>query len=171
MSSEQNPHEPLVERVLVGFDLTAEHHVAHCAPCQTERQKLEEALQQFGAANREYASRSEDFWDKQAAQIQQKRRESSNRARVVGALAPALAMLLFVGVFLVSQSPHVEPSAQTVPAVQTDSDHELLVAVERAVESDTPQALAPVAWMEEENDGSTSLPARSNQKESRSHEN
>jgi hypothetical protein len=171
MSSEQNAHEPLVERVLVGFDLAAEHHVANCPPCLAERERLEDALRQFGAANREYALRGEDFWERQAAQIRQKRREASGRMRVAAGLAPVLATLLLVGVLLVHRAPRVEPSAQTAPAVQTVSDHELLLAVERAVESDTPQALAPMAWVEEESDGNMPSTMRSNQKENRSHEN
>lgn len=171
MSSEQNAHEPLVERVLVGLDLAAEHHVANCGPCQAERQRLEDALRQFGAANREYAARGEDFWERQAAQIRTKRREASGHVRMAARLAPALAALLLVGVLLVHRAPRVEPSAQSAPAVQTDSDHELLLAVERAVESDTPQALAPVAWVEQESDGREPSTIESNQKENRSHEN
>jgi hypothetical protein len=171
MSSEQHAHEPLVERALAGFDLAAEHHIANCEPCQAERERLEEALRQFGAANREYATRTADFWEKQATQIQEKRRQSRGRAYMVTALAPALATLLFVAAVLVHRAPRVESSARTAPVVQVDSDHELLVAVERAVESDTPQALEPVAWVEEENDGSMPSAMRSNQKENASHEN
>ena len=171
MSSEKHAHGPLVERALAGFDLAAEHHIANCEPCRTERERLEEALRQFGAANRERATRTADFWEKQAAEIREKRRQSSGRTHMVAALAPALATLFLVGGLLVYRTPQVEPSAHTAPVLQTDSDHELLIAVERAVESDTPQALAPVAWVEEESDGSVPSAMRSNQKESRSHEN
>ena len=69
MNSNENPHEPLVERALVSFDLAAEHHIAHCQPCQTEREKVEDALRQFGAANREYANRPTSFYEQQAARI------------------------------------------------------------------------------------------------------
>jgi hypothetical protein len=171
MSSEQNAHEPLVERVLVGFDLAAEHHIANCEPCQAERERMEEALRQFGAANREYAARTEDFWEKQAARIRAHRRQSQSRARMAAVMAPALGALLFVGIVLVNRAPRVERAAQTTPAVQVDSDHELLLAVERAVDLDTPQALAPVAWREEVRDGSAPSGVKSNQKENRSHEN
>ena len=170
MSSEQNAHEPLVERVLVSFDLAAEHHIANCDPCQTERERLERALREFGAANREYAMRPENFWEQQAARIQAKRRESQSRARMAAVLTPTLATLLFAGVLLVHRAPQAEP-AQTVPVVQMDSDHELLLAVERAVESNTPQALAPVAWMMENSEANPSLETNSGKKEMRSHEN
>ncbi len=172
MSSEQNAHEPLVERVLVGFDLAAEHHVAKCGPCQAERERLEDVLRQFGTANREYAARSEDFWERQAAQIRAKRRAAGARRRMAAGLAPVLAALLLIGVLLVPRAPRVEPSAQTAPALPSDSDHELLLAVERAVETDTPQALAPVAWTEEESsDVGRPSTVKSAQKESHSHEN
>src|SRR5258708_6579118 len=49
MNPNENSHDPLVERALVGLDLAAEHHLANCAPCQTERERVQEALQLFGA--------------------------------------------------------------------------------------------------------------------------
>jgi len=170
-NNEQNAHDPLVERVLVSFDLAAEHHVAHCEPCQAEREKLEEALRQFGAANREYAMRPESFWEQQAARIRANRHRSQSRARSVAVLAPALGALLFAGILLVHRAPQVKPEAQALPTVQTDSDHELLLAVERAVESDTPQALAPVTLIVDQSDGSFPLQKTSRKKEMQSHAN
>ena len=172
MNNEQNAHDPLVERVLVSFDLAAEHHVSQCEPCQAERERLEDALRQFGTANREYAMRPERFWEQQAARIRANRHQSQSRARKLALLAPVMATFLCAGVLLLQHAPRVSPEAESIPAMQTDSDHELLLAVERAVESDTPQALAPIAWVEEEENGSmATLPVRSKQKESRSHEN
>ena len=171
MTNEQNAHDSLVERVLVSFDLAAEHHLSQCEPCQAERDKLQDALRQFGAANREYAMLPESFWEQQAARIRANRNRSQSRARRVAVLAPALGALLLAGTLLVQRTPQVNPEARALATVQANSDHELLLAVERAMESNTPEALAPVAWMEEEGAGSAALPVRSNQKESRSHEN
>ena len=49
MNPNENSHDPLVERALVGLDLAAEHHLANCAPCQTERERVQEALRRTAA--------------------------------------------------------------------------------------------------------------------------
>lgn len=172
MNSNENSHDPLVERALVGFDLAAEHHIANCEPCQQERERVEGALRQFGAANRECAQRPESFWEQQATRIRAARVESGPKSRLGMALVPSLAVLMLVAFAALHRAPHATPIVNTAPAVvQTDSDHDLLVAVERAVESDTPQALAPVTLMVEEDEGIAPLNKTSEGKETRSHAN
>ena len=82
MNNEQNAHEPLVESALAGFDLAAEHHLATCQPCQAERDRMQEVLREFAAANREYANRPESFWQQQALCIEVARDSSDPRSRV-----------------------------------------------------------------------------------------
>ena len=96
MNSNENPHEPLVERALVSFDLAAEHHIAHCQPCQTEREKVEDALRQFGAANREYANRPTSFYEQQAARIRAAQQESRQKSRLTMTLVPSLVVLVLL---------------------------------------------------------------------------
>jgi len=81
MNSNENAHDPLVEQALVGFDLAAEHHIAHCGPCQAERERVEAALRQFGAANREYANRPASFWEQQAESIRAAQQAHRNYAK------------------------------------------------------------------------------------------
>jgi len=171
MNANENLHEPLVERALVGFDLAAEHHIAHCPPCQTEREKVEDALRQFGAANREYANRSESFYEQQAARIRAAQQESKQRSRLTMALVPSLVVLVFLAVALLGKAPGVRPAVVTPPVQQTDSDHELLLEVERVIQSDTPRALEPATLMVEDSDGNRPLNRTSDRKENRSHEN
>jgi len=171
MNANENLHEPLVERALVGFDLAAEHHIAHCPPCQTEREKVEDALRQFGAANREYANRSESFYEQQAARIRAAQRESKQRSRLTMALVPSLVVLVFLAVALLGKAPGVRPAVVTPPVQQTDSDYELLLEVERVIQSDTPRALEPATLMVEDSDGNRPLNRTSDRKENRSHEN
>jgi len=149
MNSNENVHDPLVEQAVVGFDLAAEHHLAHCAPCQTEREKLEDALRQFAAANREYASQLESFYEQQATRIRAALRESQQRSRAKTALVPSLVVLALLAVAMLGKGPGVRPVAVTPPVQQTASDHELLLEVERALESDTPRALEPVTLVVE----------------------
>lgn len=168
MNPHENSHDPLVERALAGFDLAAEHHLAHCAPCQTERERVQEALQLFGAANREYANRSERFWEQQAARISVARNERSRRSRIVMTLAPGLAVLMLLALVLLRHAP-ASPPVQ--PVAQIDYDHELLIEVERAVQSGTPLSLQAATLMVEDNDNSLPINSANSAKERRSHEN
>ena len=171
MNSNENLHEPLVDQALVGFDLAAEHHIAHCQPCQTEREKVEEALRQFGAANREYASRPESFYEQQAARIRAAQQASRQSSRLTMALVPSLVVLVVLALTMLGKAPGVRPVAVAPQVQQADSDHELLVQVERAIQSETPRALEPVTLMLVEDDGNRPLDTSSERKENRSHEN
>lgn len=161
MNRGENSHELLVEKALVGFDLAAEHHLAHCAPCQEERERVGEALREFGNASREQTGRPEIFWEQQAARIRAASSQRAGRSRLGLTLAPGLAVLFLVAFALLSREPSARPTPATAIA-QVDSDHELLVEVERVVETDTPLSLEPATLMIEQDDsnGSTVLPIR-----------
>ncbi|PYX26470.1 MAG: hypothetical protein DMG82_01485 [Acidobacteria bacterium] len=171
MNSNENAHDPLVEQALVGFDLAAEHHIAHCEPCQTEREKVAEALCRFGAANREYANRPNSFWEQQAESIRAAQQASVRRSRATLALVPSVVVLLLLGFAVLGRAPGVRPVAVAPPLAQTDSDHELLVGVERAMGRRTPLALEPATLMVEESSGNEPLNSTDESKERRSHEN
>jgi hypothetical protein len=168
MNPSENSHDPLVERALVGFDLAAEHHLANCAPCQEERERVQEALQLFGAANRQYAHRSETFWEQQAARIRAAQQERARRSRLTLSLTPGLAALVLLAVVLLLRAP-APPVPQ--PTAQIDYDHELLVEVERAVQSATPMSLQAATLMVEESVSTGPMNSANSAKESRSHEN
>lgn len=171
MNSNENAHDPLVEQALIGFDLATEHHIAHCEPCQTERERVEEALRQFGAANRECANRPASFWEQQAASIRAAQQASVRRSRATLALVPSVVVLLLLGFAVLGRAPGVRPVAVAPPPAQSDSDHELLVGVERAMGMDTPVALQPATLMVEESIGDEPLNSTDESKERRSHEN
>ena len=172
MNANENAHDPLVEQALVGFDLAAEHHIAHCEPCQTELEKMADALRQFGMANREYANRPESFYEQQAARIRAAQCASEKRSGLGMTLIPGVVVLLLLAFAMLGRAPGVHPVVTSpAPSVQNDSDHELLLQVERAIQSDTPRALEPATLMVEDNDGSRPLDSSSERKENRSHEN
>lgn len=171
MNSNENSHDPLVERALVSFDLAAEHHLAGCQPCQTERDRVEDVLRQFAAANREYADRPETFWQQQALRIETARRKSETRSRLTAALVPAVVVLLLSAFAILGRAPGVRPAATVTPTAQVDPDHELLLEVERAIQADTPRALEPATLMVDERDSNLPLGSTSNRREIRSHEN
>ncbi len=171
MNANENTHDSLLERALVSFDLAAEHHIAHCQPCQTEREKVEAALRQFGAASRQSASRPEIFWEQQASRIRAAQRQYGQPSRLTMTLVPTVVVLLLVAFAMLGRGPGVRPVAVATPAVQSDSDHQLLLEIERAVRADTPLALEPATLMVEESDGNLPLHTSSEKKETRSHEN
>jgi hypothetical protein len=173
MNSNENTHDPLVERAVVSFDLAAEHHLANCQPCQTERDRVEDALRQFAAANREYANRPENFWESQAARIRSAHQDSATRSRLTMSLVPSVVVLLLAAFAILGRTPGVRPVTPPVAAAtqQVDTDHELLLEVERAIQTDTPLALEPATLMVDESDGNLPLHRTSERKESRSHEN
>ena len=171
MNNEHNAHEPLVESALVGFDLAAEHHLAACQPCQTERDRMQEVLREFAAANREYANRPESFWQQQALCIERGRRRSETRSQVKMALVPAVVVLLLAAFAILGRPALVRPIATVKPAVQVDPDHELLLEVERVIQTDTPLALEPATLMVDERDSGWPLNSTSERKEVRSNEN
>jgi hypothetical protein len=161
-----NPHDPFVECALMGLDLAAEHHLANCPDCQSERNDLEGALRRFSAEVRGETSRPAAFWDMQAARIDEARRSRvapslAARALSAGAMAAVLALAMLQGGS--KGRPAASPS-------ETVSDQELLVEVERAVGGGTPLALEPAALMMEENSNRT-LPNHSASKEQPIHEN
>ena len=170
MNTGENSHELLVEKALVGFDLAAEHHLAHCAPCQEERERVGEALREFGNASRQHTGQPEIFWEQQAARIRAARGERAQRARLGLTLAPGLALLLLLAFALLSREPGARPTPAAATA-QVDSDYELLVEVERVVETDTPLSLEPAMLTIEQDDSRASTSSTHSGKEPRSHEN
>ena len=152
MNANENTHDPLIDRAVVSFDLAAEHHLANCAPCQAERDHVEDALSSFAAANREYASRPENFWEMQAARIRSAQKESVGRSRrTMASGAQHCRVAAAAGFAILGRAPGVRPVA-SLPRQrhQVDSDHELLLEVERAIQADTPRALEPATLMVEE---------------------
>ena len=171
MNSHENSHDPLVEQALVSFDLAAEHHISNCPPCQAERELVEDALRQFGAANRELAQRPEAFWERQAAQIRGACRQSRKQSRITAALVPSVVVLLLAAFGILQREPATPPVAITQPAVQVDQDHELLLAVEQVMQTDTPVALEPATLVVDQGNGSTRLNSRSERKGTYANEN
>lgn len=171
MNPNESSHASLVEQALVSFDLAAEHHLANCPACEGERERVQEVLRQFCTASRQRANRPEYFWEQQAARIRAMRNDFGTRSRLGLTLAPGLAALLLLAFALLGRGPAPPPAPVVTATTPADADEELLVTIERAVESNTPLALAPVTLMVEEGDSNGPLNATTRRKEARSHEN
>ena len=92
---------------------------------------------------RRHSERDEMFWSAQRARIRARVRTQVPHRRPLG-LALAGALILFLAVWLTSPA---GPGPQAIPpsAAGVDDDQQLLIAVERALASGTPQSLAPLS--------------------------
>jgi hypothetical protein len=113
----------------------------------SDQQSLRQTLEALPGWARTATERNDEFWQDQRAAIRS--RISAPQRRPVRRLpmlagAAAAAMMVLAGMML--------DRASVVPTqnAQVDSDHELLVEVERVVHSDGPAALEPAALLAEE---------------------
>jgi hypothetical protein len=89
------------------------------------------------------ASRPEEFWSRQRIQIRSRMREQRQSSGRKLWLAVACAALLILAVLLTTPAKQPNPAAPV--RAEIDPDQELLMAVEHAMASATPEALEPVA--------------------------
>jgi hypothetical protein len=119
-------------------------HLKQCAACRTEVEGLRRAMNGLVVAASE---RPAEFWQRQRSAI---REQAGSAQRRLAAPLPTLAWaaaaaVIAVASLLVGVTPSPPP-----PSAQTDPDHELLLDVERMLQSDVPQALAPAALLAQE---------------------
>jgi hypothetical protein len=124
-----------------------------------EQQALRSTLEALPGAAREAAFRSEKFWETQRSmvwsQISNPRllheRNTANRMhrqgarRTCGLVVAGMAAMFLLGALLLDHGALAPPRS-----IQADPDHELLLAVERAVHNDGPAALDPAALLADE---------------------
>ena len=119
---------------------------------QSDEQALQDSLVQLRSSGREIAERPEYFWQRQSAAIRTRVRETEGRRRWSIPLAWAMTVLLAgIGVALLRGGSAPAPVVQTRPAVvAADSDQQLLIAVQQAVQSGVPDSLEPAAYLAEQ---------------------
>jgi hypothetical protein len=118
-------------------------HLETCEDCLREVARLREAVHLY----RPDGHKSEAFWQQQRWAIQARIESEASpvghpmpRAAWAAATAMILAALLVLGI-------RPKPAPERL---QIDPDHELLIAVERAVHSEVPTALEPAALLARE---------------------
>jgi hypothetical protein len=120
-------------------------HLATCASCRAEQDRLRRVLAELPSLVRVVAQNSDAFWDKQRTAIWanivtlQPRKQFPILACALGA-----AVLVVAGLLL---------STAHAPAptrAETDPDHELMIQLERTLQSEVPEALEPAALLARE---------------------
>ena len=118
-------------------------HLATCASCRAEAERVRRLLGELpGLTN---AQNTDAFWEKQRTAIWvdivtlQSRKQFPILARALG------TAVLVVGGLLLGTAPAPAPTR-----AQTDPDHELMIQLERTLQSEVPEALEPAALLARE---------------------
>ena len=117
-----------------------ERHLDTCAECS---RALEELRQEFSDVRQEltaFAGRDEFFWRRQQLEIQ-RRAQSNHQPPVLLRWVAAVAVLATAAAMLVGSGQ--QRSVPPAQIVQTDTDYQLLVAVEQDLARPVPLALEP----------------------------
>ena len=117
---------------------------------ESDQQALRPTLEALPDRARTSTEQPEEFWQEQRAliwsRISSLERHPQNRAvrRSLLLAGSAVAAMVLLALML------DRPSSIPPPQAQVDPDHELLMAVERAVQNNGPAALDPAALLAEE---------------------
>jgi hypothetical protein len=136
--SDKDLLEVLVDRPS-GFDA----HLATCSSCHAERERMRRVVGELPGLTNIVAQNTDAFWEHQRTAIWARIDSVEHRKFPVLAWASAAAVLV-TATLLFSIAPTVPPQ------VQADSDHELMVQLERTLQSEVPVALEPAALLARE---------------------
>jgi hypothetical protein len=167
MEIERHLSDEEVATLLSGAD-DRPQHLKECKQCQTDLNPLQRSLSAMPEAMRSATDLPHFFWQRQRAAIQSRIavEEASQRSWAGLVWATAGSLILVAGLLL--NAAKTEPK----PQAQADPDQELLLAVERAVESEVPDSLAPAALLAEDIRSSVeSSPAPSSRHKEKANEN
>jgi len=120
-------------------------HLATCASCRAEQERMRRVLGELPSLARVVAQNADAFWEKQRTAIWadivmvQPRKQFPVLTWALGAAVLAVASLLL------SVAPDPVPTRAAA-----DPDHELMIQLERALQSEVPEALEPAALLARE---------------------
>jgi hypothetical protein len=114
---------------------------------EADQRELQQTLAAVPNQLRLSTERPEWFWQKQQAAI---RERVGARRHHAWRLLPACAGVLGLAVVATTLLDHGRTPTPPAPQAQSVSDQELMIAVEQAVQTDVPDALAPAALLADE---------------------
>jgi hypothetical protein len=119
-------------------------HVQQCEKCRLAIQEMRQATARLAGSTRIEVERPEEFWLRQRAAIR-------SRLHIAPPVKPRLPQLawtaaitvLGIASLMLTKTPQPAPAAQ----LDSDSDHQLLVEVEEALQIGGPPSLEPAAFL------------------------
>ena len=120
-------------------------HLATCASCRTEQERLSCVLGELPSLVRVVAQNTDVFWEKQRTAIWADIVTLQSREQFPVLARALAAAVLVVGGLLLSTAPTPAPTRAAA-----DPDHELMIQLERTLQSEVPQALEPAALLARE---------------------
>jgi len=120
-------------------------HLATCASCRTEQDRMRRILGELPSLARVVAHNTDTFWEKQRTAILADIVAPQSRKQF-----PILVWTLGVAVLVVAGLLLSTAPAPAPTRAETDPDHELMIQLERTLQSAVPQALEPAALLARE---------------------
>ncbi len=145
-------NDEFTEHLLGAGQSATEEHLASCAECREEAARVARALGAFKVWAREESSKQAavNVWAVSLSQRKHVPRGVLAWAGTIGMTVITAMLLLVLG------NPHVSPPKPAGPNVghqvqsQQESDDQLLLEVQAALDSNVPRALAPAAMLASE---------------------
>jgi hypothetical protein len=146
---EINPHlneTELAEFVLNSTQLVGSH-LEYCDACLNEVTRLRDLVRGLRGSGEQ----DEGFWAAQGAAIRSRIVSQDTRPPArAGRLAWAMATATIAIATVLVLGGHAPRGGQTAPQAKVDPDHELLIEVERTLQTGGPEALEPAALLARE---------------------
>ena len=138
--------EPYSEgRQAIEHQAGAPSEPCECFSCQAEQARASQTFADFAAWSRAAAERPDDFWRRQREVIAAR---IGKRDHPITTAFPKLAWGVTAAIGVVALILLMRPAPPTaVVQTPTFSDHDLLVSVERTINSDVPASLEPAALL------------------------
>lgn len=113
----------------------------------SDEQCLRETLGNLPACAQTASQRPDEFWQEQRAKVWSRvaQTERSVAQRFPVLTWAAVATMIAIAILMLHRTPTPE-----IRQARVDPDHELLIEIERAVQSDGPEALEPAALLAQE---------------------
>jgi hypothetical protein len=125
-------------------------HLQKCPRCRDEFERLQRSFKALRADADAKLLRSDDFWCEQQRAIRHRLGSQPSPAAAPPRIAWATGLIvLAIAALLLIAKPAPVPPLQ-VQSAQSADDHEMLIEVERALQSDGPAALEPATLLAHE---------------------
>jgi len=141
-----------IAQMIAGGRIPVGSHAEHCTQCRLEIDNIEKRFRNLGEWSKSASDMPEEFWAAQRMRTVRSLKTATDPARL---MFPRIAWPAFVGLVVLATVMLASTPSLPTEETQAATDHDLLVQVERALESGGPAALAPTSILLQEISGNT----------------